>query len=189
MTEQVVLATVVGVYGIKGWVKLKIWLEQPDVLTTLDRLTLVPSGAAKRGSDRPVEVKALRAQGKGFIAFLAGINDRDAAEAIKGWSIHADVECLPPAEEGEYFWRDLMGLAVWCKDPAPVASGEAAAAPVLVGEVDHLLETGANDVLVVRPTADSVDNRERLIPWIVDDVIVAVDVTQKRIDANWYIDE
>ena len=58
-----------------------------------------------------------------------------------------------------------------------------------LGRVDHLIETGANDVLVVRATEDSIDDRERLIPWLEDDVILNVDIESKRISVRWHPDD
>jgi len=70
-------------------------------------------------------------------------------------------------------------LSVWCCEDDK---------RVLLGTVDRLLETGANDVLVVVPTAISVDDKEHLIPWIPDSVIVEVDVQGGKIEVNWYVD-
>ena len=72
-----------------------------------------------------------------------------------------------------------MGLQVWCTE------GER---EVLLGTVKQLLETGSNDVLVVKPTADSVDDSEHLIPWLPDDVVVGVDLIAGVIKVNWFID-
>jgi 16S rRNA processing protein RimM len=60
---------------------------------------------------------------------------------------------------------------------------------VLLGTVDHLIETGANDVLVVKATPDSVDDQERLIPYLVDDVVTRVDLEAGVIEVDWFLDE
>ena len=171
------IAAIVGVYGIKGWVKVRINLEDPASLTTLSPKQLTdPRGARVRS----VDVVAVRSQGKGFIAKLAGVNDRNAAELLRGHSIEIPESSLPGLNDGEFYWRDLIG----CRVELSVDDKD-----VSLGCVDHLIETGANDVLVVRPTKDSIDDRERLIPWLEDDVIVAVDIELQRISVRWHPDD
>jgi 16S rRNA processing protein RimM len=55
--------------------------------------------------------------------------------------------------------------------------------------VDYLIETGGNDVLVVKPSDDSIDDRERLIPYLPDDVVTRVDLEQGVIEVDWFLDE
>lgn len=182
------LADVVGVYGVKGWVKLRPRLEDTDLLTRLPELHLHPPATSASASAsasllaqaEPVQVEAVRQQGKSLIAKLAGIDDRTAAEALRGREIRVPAECFPLPDEGEFYWRDLVGLAVWCREDDT---------RVLLGIVDRLLETGANDVLVVTPTGESVDSKEHLIPWIPETVIVDVDLNDKKIEVRWYVDD
>lgn len=178
------LADVVGVYGVKGWVKLRPRLEDTDLLTRLPELHLHPpatsASASMLAQAEPVQVEAVRQQGKSLIAKLAGIDDRTAAEALRGREIRVPAECFPLPDEGEFYWRDLVGLAVWCREDDT---------RVLLGVVDRLLETGANDVLVVTPTGQSVDSKEHLIPWIPETVIVDVDLNDKKIEVRWYVDD
>lgn len=178
------LADVVGVYGVKGWVKLRPRLEDTDLLIRLPELHLHPpatsASASMLAQAEPVQVEAVRQQGKSLIAKLAGIDDRTAAEALRGREIRVPAECFPLPDEGEFYWRDLVGLAVWCREDDT---------RVLLGVVDRLLETGANDVLVVTPTGESVDSKEHLIPWIPETVIVDVDLNDKKIEVRWYVDD
>ena len=171
------IATIVGVYGIKGWVKVRINLEDPASLTSLSPKQLTdPRGKRVR----LVDIKTVRSQGKGFIAKLAGVDDRNAAEVLRGHSIEIPESSLPGLNDGEFYWRDLVG----CRVELSVDNEN-----LSLGCVDHLIETGANDVLVVRPTEDSIDDRERLIPWLEDDVIVAVDIESQRICVRWHPDD
>ena len=171
------IATIVGVYGIKGWVKLRINLEDPALLTSLSPKQLTDSRGRNVGS---VAVTTVRSQGKGFIAKLAGVDDRNAAEMLRGHAIEIPVSALPDLNEGEFYWRDLVDCRV------DLSGSEES---ITLGRVDHLIETGANDVLVVRPTEESIDDRERLIPWLEDDVIVNVDIDLKRIAVRWHPDD
>jgi 16S rRNA processing protein RimM len=171
------IATIVGVYGIKGWVKIRINVEDPASLTSLSPQQLTDSRGKRV---RSVDITTVRSQGKGFIAKLAGVDDRNAAELLRGHSIQIPESSLPSLNEGEFYWRDLIG----CRVELSVENEN-----LSLGCVDHLIETGANDVLVVRPTEDSVDDRERLIPWLEDDVIVAVDIESQRISVRWHPDD
>ena len=187
--EFLTLATVLGAYGIKGWVRLWVNLEDPSALRHLSPLTLhKPSGHNPSGhkpSDvpvavaRPVVIEALQRQGKGYTARLSGVEDRTAAEALKGSEIRMPTARFPEADDGDFYWRDLEGLQVWCQE------GESR---LLLGTVQRLLETGANDVLVVAPCDGSIDDRERLIPWLPDEVIKQVDLQERTIAVSWFID-
>ena len=176
-SDLISIATVVGVYGIKGWVKVRINLEDPASLTSLSSKQLTDPRGTRIQS---VDVTTVRSQGKGFIAKLAGVDDRNAAELLRGHSIQIPECSLPGLNDGEFYWRDLIG----CRVDLSVDDEN-----LRLGCVDHLIETGANDVLVVRPTEDSIDDRERLIPWLEDDVIVAVDIESRRISVRWHPDD
>ena len=171
------IATIVGVYGIKGWVKVRINLEDPTSLTSLSPKQLTDPGSKRI---RSVDITTVRSQGKGFIAKLAGVDDRNAAEMLRGYSIEIPESSLPGLNDGEFYWRDLVG----CRVELSVDNEN-----LSLGCVDHFIETGANDVLVVRPTEDSIDDRERLIPWLEDDVIVAVEIESQRICVRWHPDD
>jgi 16S rRNA processing protein RimM len=83
---------------------------------------------------------------------------------------------MPQLSQGEFYWYQLEGLKVLS------ARGSQ---QVLLGEVSHLLETGANDVLVVQPCAGSIDDRERMLPWVDDNVILGVDLAAGEIRVDW----
>jgi len=108
-----------------------------------------------------------RRHGKGVVARLQGCDDRDAAVLLIGADIGVRRDQLPPAPSGEYYWSDLQGLEVL------TLGGES------LGRVDHLLETGANDVLVVR------GERERLIPFVAGQIVHEVDLERGRIRVDW----
>ena len=74
-------------------------------------------------------------------------------------------------------------MRVFCCEPDSDDKGV-----VVLGQVDYLLDTGANDVLVVKATDDSVDDRERLIPWLVDSVVTKIDTESRSVWVSWYVD-
>jgi 16S rRNA processing protein RimM len=86
---------------------------------------------------------------------------------------------FPAAGDDEVYWRDLEGLEVWCTEDGLRS---------LLGRVKTLLETGANDVLVVAPCEGSIDDREHLVPWIPDDVVTDINLPDRRIEVVWYVD-
>jgi 16S rRNA processing protein RimM len=116
-------------------------------------------------------------QGKGLVAQLRGCTDRDMALRFARADIAVERSALPQLEQDEYYWHQLEGLRVYAK------SGDGSR--VLLGRVDHLVETGANDVLVVKPDTGSLDQRERLIPWVPDDVVLKVDLAQGEMLVDW----
>jgi|TARA_E500000178_G_scaffold356604_1_gene435978 16S rRNA processing protein RimM len=173
-SEQIVIADIVGVYGIKGWVKIRVYLEDPATIQSLANLSVINA----RGAARPVTVRSIRAQGKGWIAQLSKIDDRNAAEALRGFQITVNTNDLPTAGEGEFYWRDLTGLSVYEMKTES-----------LLGEVNYLLDTGSNDVLVIKSSEGSIDDRERLIPWLLGDVVISVDLAGGRLMVDWHIDD
>ena len=98
---------------------------------------------------------------------------------LKGHEIQVAAAHFPAAGDDEVYWRDLKGLEVWCTEDGSRS---------LLGRVKTLLETGANDVLVVAPCEGSIDDREHLVPWIPDAVVTDIALPDQRIEVNWYVD-
>lgn len=161
--RRILLGKIVGVFGVKGWVKLQSHTEPRDAL-----FSYRPWFLRQRGTEREIRKFEGRAQGRGLVASFPEVETREAAEALIGTEIWVDRAALPKPRAGEYYWIDLEGLAV------STVEG------VTLGRVSHLFATGANDVLV------AVDGeRERLIPFLPDDVIRDVDLAAGRIVVDW----
>lgn len=160
----VVMGRIAAPFGIRGWVKVQTFTEE------FDGLLAYPVWHLGRGGQwREVAVLETDVHSKGLVVRLDGCNDRDAAAALKGLDVAVPREELPEAAENEYYWSDLIGLAV------VNAQGET------LGKVADVLETGANDVLVVE------DERERLIPFVAQ-VILEVDLAAGQINVDWGAD-
>ena len=158
------MGRILGPYGVRGWVKLRTFTEH------LDSLADYPSWLLSEGEGwKAVEVEDTHVHGGQLVAKLAGVNDRDQALAVRGREVAIPREALPPAEEGEFYWADLIGLEV------VNVQGE------VLGKVEDLLETGANDVLVVK------GDRQHLLPYV-DQVVLDVDLAQGRIQVDWGLD-
>lgn len=164
---MVVMGRIVGAQGILGWVKVQTFTEHLDGLLDYDEWYL--------GNDkhpwRKVEVLEANVHGKVLVAKLPGIIDRTAAEQCKGLLVAVHRDSLPEQEPGEYFWSDLIGMKV------VNLSDE------VLGTVDTLLETGANDVLSVRDA----EGKERLIPFLAS-VIQQVSLDERVIRVDWQAD-
>ena len=164
--------TITGAYGIKGWVRVHVLTDPAENFLAFGRWQL-----GRRGRRRAAEFIDGRRQGRGLIARLAGVGDRPAAEALRGTEVWVESRLLPPLPRGDFYWHQLRGLKVWCQWRG---------AARLLGEVDHLIETGANDVLVLKPCAGSLDERERLVPYLPRRVVQRVALPERRIDVDWH---
>jgi len=181
--DTLVIGKIVGCFGIKGWVKIHSYTEPAESFFGYGKCSV------KRRGDESLEFDAGHRQGKGLVAHIKGVDDRTLAESYKGLEITVDASELPQLEKGEFYWRQLQGLQVWCRDrDQPEGGAQDSDSPVLLGVVDHLIETGANDVLVVRACEGSYDQRERLIPYLPGDVVTGVDLEKAVIEIEWFLD-
>ena len=127
------MGQIVGSFGLKGWVKVKIFTEAPESLGVFPTWMI-----GTKDGWRDVALEDFEVHSKGPVAKLAGIDDRDAADALRGAQVAVTREDLGDAEEGTLYWVDLVGLEVVDE------SGER------LGEVEGLFETGETSVLVVK---------------------------------------
>lgn len=163
--ELVVMGYVSGAFGIRGWVKIHADTEHADSLFDYPVWWVGRDGVWKeyRFEDGAVQPKAL-------VAKLEGVADRDIAESLRGSQIAIPRAEMPEPDEDEYYWTDLIGLAVVNK------SG------VSLGKVTRLMETGAHDVLAVHD-----GSQERLIPFV-DQFVGKVDIAGGTIEVDWEAD-
>lgn len=148
-------------FGIKGWVKVQPYSEDPDALMDFE------SWRVGRGEQhKHYTVETVQDHGKALVAKLAGIDDRDAAYALRGQEISVAKRDLPPPEENEFYWSDLIGLTVVNREG------------IELGKVDSLMESGANDLLVVK------GKREHLIPFVAA-FVGTVDLASGTIEVDW----
>jgi 16S rRNA processing protein RimM len=160
--QHVSVGKVSGVFGIKGWVKVFSFTDPRENILTYSPWLLI-----KGDETKSVDVTDGQLQGKTIVAQLNGFNDRDQAASLMGWDIFITRDQLPKAASGEYYWSELIGLAV------ENVQG------VQLGVVDSLLETGANDVMIVQ------GERERAIPFLQGKTIINVDMDAGRIIVDW----
>lgn len=160
-------------FGVKGWVRVQPFTETADGLKRYTAWWLNTASGWREWAVQTVEV-----HGADVVAKLAGCDDRDAAAALKGTVVAVSRGDFPPAKQGEYYWADLVGLRVTNSEGLEL------------GVVTSMLETGANDVMVVRPgghDGQGFEGEERLIPFIAE-VVKRVDVAARLIEVEWGAD-
>jgi 16S rRNA processing protein RimM len=166
---MVVLGRLLAPYGVKGWLHLRTFGDDPASWKRMPQWWL----AREDGSEAQwtaATLSSLRQHGRGWVAKLNGVDTYEAAEAMKGWYVAAPRDELPATENGEYYWTDLIGLQV------VNAQGEA------LGVVESMIETGAHDVVQVRD-----GEVERLLPFV-EQVVKKVDVAGGRMTVDWQAD-
>lgn len=160
-----------GVFGVKGWLKICSYTEPKENIVNYS-----PWWLKTRHGAKPFEVDDFKFRDKDLVVHLKGVDDRDLAAQYNLTDIAIERNQLPKLGDGDFYWHQLLGLAV-------VTGG--AGKGILLGEVEKLIETGANDVLVVRPSADSIDDRERLLPYVPDVYVLSVDLEKEQIRVEW----
>lgn len=158
------MGRILAPFGVKGWVKV-----QPNTAAIQNLLAYRTWWIGGESEWREIEVAEAKVQGDVVVARIAGCDDRDAAASFQGKPVVVPRAALPAARNGEYYWADLIGLAV--------VNTESRA----LGNVVEVMQTGANDVLVVQ------GERERLIPFIAT-VIREVDAVAGVIRVDWGAD-
>lgn len=161
--EYVIVGRVSGVYGVKGWVKVFSHTDPRDNIARYN-----PWYLDTKDGWQAREVEQGKAQGKTVVAKLKGIDDRNVAATLAGHDIAIRREQMAELDQGEYYWSELIGLRVETPDGTPL------------GTVENLMETGANDVLIVRQ-----EGKEHLVPYIKEQVIKSIDLDQGLITADW----
>ncbi len=162
---MITLGKIIGVFGLQGWVKVYSYTAQQDDILRHKHWYL-----RQDNSWSETKVLAGKRHGKGLVAQLEQVADRDAALALNGVVIAVPRTDLPELSADEYYWADLIGLSVVTVENQSL------------GQIDYLFETGANDVMVVR------GERERWLPWIMGDVVKSVDIAKGVITVDWDAD-
>lgn len=161
----IVVGRISGVYGVKGWVKIHSYTEPLENI-----LTYKPWLMSKGEEWQPIKLESGKRHGKGIVAQLAGYHDRDQALALRGVEIAIWPEQRVSLEENEFYWTDLIGLRVINLEG------------IEFGHIDSLLDTGANDVLVVK------GEQQRLVPYMRPQVVKSIDLNAGQMKVDWPAD-
>jgi 16S rRNA processing protein RimM len=162
--DLILIGHVLGAHGVRGQVRVFSNTSPRENIVTFSPWILA------RGNERFEVAVNGKKQGKNVLARLQDVETRDQAEELAGAQILIHRDQLPQLGEGDFYWSQLVGLKV--KNLQGVE----------LGEVDQMIETGANDVMVVQ------GDRERLIPYVMEDVVKTVDLDQQQVMVDWLED-
>jgi 16S rRNA processing protein RimM len=161
-SRRIIVGRINGIYGVRGWVKVYSYTRPIENI-----LAYSPWQLCQHKQWRTVNISEGKPHGKGIIVRLDNCQTREQAALLLGSEIAISRELLPPTEDEEYYWSDLVGLKVINQEG------------IVFGTVDYLIETGSNDVLVVK------GDRERLVPFVAPEFIIKVDLEQQQILVDW----
>jgi len=168
-----------GLFGVQGWVKIFSHTQPRKNI-----LSYQPWHIEIDGQWQTLDIVKGREQGKTIVAQLKDINDREQARSMIGVDLYIEKSQLPKLSEGEYYWEDLIGLEVVNQNN------------VILGKVSNLVDTGANNVLVINGEKEhpsSKDrkehpsrghNKEHWVPYI-EPFLISVDLDKKQILVDW----
>ena len=192
--DAIEIGRIADAWGIKGWFKVLPHSASPEALFSSKRWFLLPPdrpmkpkrateiAAAKTEQVAWTEplllsIKEVKDHSDTVVACAQDINDRNAAEALRGARIFVPRSSFPSAAEGEYYWVDLIGLQVVNREG------------IVLGDVRDLMSTGPQTVLVIEaaPEAEGGKPVERMIPFV-SAFVDGVDLPAKRITVDWQPD-
>ena len=169
--KAAVLAKIGKAHGIKGWVRIISFTSPVENIFDYSHFI-----ATRDGETRKIEIDQYKAQTAGFLGHIKGVDTPEQAKELAGMTLSVSVEELPELAQDEVYWYQLEGLAVVNQHKE------------LLGVVSSLIETGSNDVLIVKPSDDSIDDRERLIPFRREATVSGVDLAAGTLSVIWDAD-
>ncbi|MFA0608033.1 ribosome maturation factor RimM [Vibrio sp. 10N.222.49.B4] len=172
MSEQnnrIVMGKLGSTYGIRGWLKVFSYTDNAESIFDYS-----PWYLNQKGKWVEYKVESWKRHGQGYVCKLAGLDVREDAQLMTNFEIAIDPASLPELSEYEFYWRELFGMQVFTTKGYDL------------GEVTDLLETGSNDVLVIKANLkDAFGQKERLVPYLEEQVIKKVDREARRIEVDW----
>lgn len=168
-SDTLVIGIIGAPYGVKGWVKITSHTHDLDGVFAYTPWLL---GQVEEGKEYVVD--QWRTHNKGLVAKLIGVDDRDDAEGIKNLEISIKAAMLPELDDSDVYWRELVGMQVVTDKGYNL------------GVIRELFETGANDVLLVKANLnDAFGQKERMVPYLLDQVIKQVDRQANTVTVDW----
>ncbi len=175
-SEQLhILAKITGYYGVKGWVKVYSFTEPRENIVHYPALKIRRN---KREGWQDIELDSGKVHGKGVIAHFTGYDNRETAASLIGAELAVYRSDFKATAKDEYYWSDIIGMSVVNLED------------IKLGQVTRLIETAADDVLVIKPSSDDVQNnsQEILIPFVQGHYIKSVDLDARTILVDWQIE-
>ncbi|WNJ94384.1 ribosome maturation factor RimM [Vibrio ruber] len=167
--SKIVVGKFGSTYGIRGWLKVFSFTDNPESIFDYS-----PWYINRKGEWIEYKVESWKRHNKGMVVKLEGLDLREDSHLLTNFEISVDSASLPELSEDEFYWRELFGMQV-------ITTGG-----YHLGEVVDLMETGSNDVLVVKANLkDAFGQKERLIPFLEEQVIKNIDRSAQRIEVDW----
>jgi len=168
-SDKIVVGKFGATYGIRGWLKVFSYTDNTESIFDYS-----PWFVEQGGKWVEYKVESWKRHNKGLVVKLDGLDVREDAQLMTNFEILIDPAVLPELPEDEFYWRDLIGMQVVTGNGYDL------------GTVSDLLETGSNDVLVVKANLkDAFGQKERLIPFLEEQVIKHIDREAQRIEVDW----
>ncbi|MAJ87245.1 MAG: ribosome maturation factor RimM [Cellvibrionales bacterium TMED148] len=168
--EKVVVGRLTSVFGVHGWIK--VW-SYTDIRENI--LTYRPWWVNSSGVFEELLLDDWKWQRDGLIVRLEGVKNRETAKNWCQKDILVDLSRLPKLPGDSFYWHQLIGLGVFSEYEGEILN---------LGRVSKIIETGSNDVLIVSGEGDSIDSKERLIPYV-RQYVFSVDLQKQLIKVNW----
>ena len=159
--KKLLVGKINGFFGVQGWVKIFSYTEPRKNILEYQPWYFIDDGTYK-----PIEMTTGREQSKTIVAHVKGIDNKDQAVQLIGKSLYIDKDQLPQLDDNEHYWHELVGFRVINKDG------------IDLGVVDYLVDTGSNNVLVIK------GNKEHWIPYI-EPYLVSIDKQNRVINVDW----
>ncbi len=160
--DYVIVGKIASTYGVQGWLKVISYTE-----STVGIAEYTPWYLEEKGGFKAIDVTDVREYGKGIIVKFVGYDNPEKARLLTGKKVAILRSQLPALEKDEYYWNDLIGLTVINQNG------------VTLGQIVYIIETGSNDVLVVK------GETEHAIPYLPNDVIKSIDLANKIMRVDW----
>ena len=161
-SDHVLIAKIVGAHGIAGNIKIISFAESLEIFEKGDAIAL----RGPDGSRRESAINWIKPHGRKALLSLEGITSRDRVEELIGWHLYIKKNKLPQLEAGVYYWSELIGLDVVTRDGR------------YLGKLDAIIQTGSNDVYVVKHR-----EHETLIPAL-EKVVIAIDLAENEMQVD-----
>jgi 16S rRNA processing protein RimM len=174
--DAIEVGRIVDAWGIKGWFKVLPYSADPEALFSSQRWFLLPAEKGPKTFSSVVQltIKEAKNHSDTVVACASKVDDRSAADELRGARIFISRSNFPAVQKDEFYWIDLIGLTVINREG------------LKLGVVKNLLSTGPQTVLLIEDEAEG-QPLERMIPFVavyVDDV----DMNSRRILVDWQAD-